>query len=68
MEEAVMRRWEKQFVGRQVWKDRENQQDETKFREKEDVITKPKTEGKIREKEETWKQIREKHSKSPVQQ
>lgn len=56
------------MLERQGWTERDNRRDETKFREKEDVITGPKTEGKIREKEETWEQIREKQGKSLVQQ
>ncbi len=46
--------------------ERENLKDEAVFREREDVITSPESERKIREEEEKWEQIRVKHSKSPV--
>lgn len=54
------------FLERQEWTERENQKDETMFRGKEDVTASPKTKRTMREKEETWEQIRVKHSKSPV--
>lgn len=42
-----MKKIENNLLESQEWTEREIQKDETKFREKEDVITSPKTEGEI---------------------